>query len=136
VKVIKGRKYYLSRRVATKSDREEYLKALNEYQRLLPEILAGKSVGSAATRVSTQTGKRTRNPKKRIVYAVREYHRSLDERTTITKGEGGISKGRAVGVKGWTDESDPVSGGFQSRLRRSYPHGCCTDCSLHFARAR
>ena len=101
VKVIKGRKYYFSRRVATKSDREEYLKALNEYQRLLPEILAGKSVGSAATRESTQTGKRTRNPKKRIVYAVREYHRSLDERTTITKGEGGISKGRAVGVKGW-----------------------------------
>jgi integrase len=101
VKVIQGKKYYFSGRVSSKASREDYLKALGEYRRLLPEILAGKSVGSASTRQATQSVKPSRNPKKRLAYAVAEYHRSLDERTRITKGEGGISKGRAVGVKGW-----------------------------------
>jgi hypothetical protein len=101
VKVIRGRKYYFSGRVASKASREDYLKALEEYRRLLPEILEGKAVGSAAARQAAPTGRPIRNPKKRLTYAVAEYHRSLDERTKITKGEGGISKGRAVGVKGW-----------------------------------
>jgi integrase len=101
VKVIRGKKYYFSGRVASKASREEYLKALEEYHRLLPQILEGKVVGSAAKRHTTQAGRPSRNPKKRLAYAVAEYHRSLDERTKITKGEGGISEGRAVGVKGW-----------------------------------
>jgi integrase len=100
VKVVKGKKYYLSGRITSKSNREEYIKALEEYHRLLPQILEGNLVGSAATRQATQTASR-RNPKKRLAYAVTEYYRSLDERTKITKGEGGISEGRAVGVKGW-----------------------------------
>jgi|GEM_PF-5738654 len=101
VKVIRGRKYYFSLRVAAKTSREDYLKALAEYQRLLPEILAGKAVGSAALHSSGNSDRPTRNPKKRITYAVSEYHRILDERTKITKPEGGVSKGRAIGVKGW-----------------------------------
>ena len=101
VKVIRGKKYYFSGRVGSKASREDYLKALDEYHRLLPEILEGKPVGSAAGRQATAAGRPSRNPRKRIAYAVAEYHRSLDERTKITKGEGGISKGRAVGVKGW-----------------------------------
>jgi hypothetical protein len=121
VKVIRGKKYYFSGRVASKASREDYLKALDEYRRLLPEILEGKPVGSAAARQSAPTGKPSRNPKKRLSYAVAEYHRSLDERSKITKGEGGISKGRAVGVKGWlksfTDFMEaefPVTGSLSS----------------------
>ena len=89
VKVIKGRKYYFSGRVASKASREDYLKAVEEYRRLLPEILEGTTVGSAAARQTVPTGRPSRNPKKRLAYAVAEYHRSLDERTKITKGEGG-----------------------------------------------
>jgi len=99
VKVIRGRKYYFSGRVTSKSNREEYIKALDEYHRLLPQILEGKSVGSAATKQATEKGSPSRNPKKRLANAVADYYRSLDER--IAEGEGGISKGRAIGMKGW-----------------------------------
>jgi integrase len=101
VKVVRGKKYYFSGRVASKASREDYLKALDEYRRLLPEILAGKPVGSAATRLASEPKGKSRNPKKRIAYAVTEYHRFLDGRVSETRAPHSISPGRAAGVKNW-----------------------------------
>jgi len=101
VKVIRGKKYYFSGRVSSKAIREDYLKALDEYRRLLPEILEGRAVGSAATRFAANPSGKSRNPKKRVEYAVSEYHRFLDARVSETKSSNSISAGRAVGVKNW-----------------------------------
>jgi integrase len=101
VKVIRGKKYYFSGRVASKASREDYLKALDEYHLLLPEILAGKPVGSAATRLASEPKGKSRNPKKRVAYAVAEYHRFLDGRVSETRAPHSISPGRAAGVKNW-----------------------------------
>jgi integrase len=101
VKVIRGKKYYFSGRVSSKASREDYLKALDEYRRLLPEILEGSAVGSAATRLKSGATGKSRNPKRRVEYAVGEYHRFLDGRISDTKSPNSISAGRAVGMKNW-----------------------------------
>jgi hypothetical protein len=101
VKVIRGRRYYFGKG-QNKSHLEDYRAALAEYQRLLPEILAGRLVGQPSGRSpSSSPARQSRDPKKRLTHAVTEYHRQLDTRADAPKQEGGISKGRAVGVKGW-----------------------------------
>jgi hypothetical protein len=114
VKVIGGKKYYFSKRVPSKASHEQYLTALSEYRRLLPDILAGKQVGSAASRLPQNSRRNDRNPKKRISYAVSEYHRYLDGRTSEQKTPNSISPGRAIGVKNWLKT-------FLSFVESSYP---------------
>jgi integrase len=102
VKVIKGRKHYFGKG-RSKTNPEDYQKALAAYEARLPEILAAAespraSDLSESPRPTIITSNRR---KQQLATAVARYFQYQELRATGSDTTNRISSGRVIGVKGW-----------------------------------
>lgn len=102
VKVIGGRKYYFGKG-QSKTNPEDYKKALAFYQARLPEILAATEAPAAPDpREESRPIRITSNRRKQqLATAVARYFQYQELRATGSDTTNRISSGRVIGVKGW-----------------------------------
>lgn len=102
VKVIKGKKHYFGKG-RSKTNPEDYQRALAAYQARLPEILvAAEATTATEPREDSRPTNITSNRRKQqLATAVARYFQYQELRAIGSDSTNRISSGRVIGVKGW-----------------------------------
>ena len=102
VKVIKGKKHYFGKG-RSKTNPEDYQRALAAYQARLPEILVAAEAPTATEprEDSRPTNITSNRRKQQLATAVARYFQYQELRAIGSDSTNRISSGRVIGVKGW-----------------------------------